>query len=366
MKILHVSRQFYPLVGGLENYVLALAGEQVKMGHEVGVITLNRSFIDGKKLPPEDTAGNIHIKRLPFFGTTKYPLAPGVYKYLKNYDLIHVHAVDFFADFIALTKILHGKKFVLHTHGGFFHTKWGRNLKKIFFHTVTRTSLLAAHKVIASSENDYQTFSRVTRKVVKIDNGVQVSKFTHVTKDNKKNDTLLYLGRIDIHKGLEKLLNLVSHLNKTGKQVNLRIAGPDWKNLVPSLKQKAKKAGIEHHVTFLGMVDDETMIKEMGEATVFVSASSYEGFGISVVEAMASGTPCVLNDIPSFRKIAGDRDFAKIVDFSNAREAAKAVLSFLDMDPHAYSEAGKKARSESLRYSWQTVARKIMTEIEIT
>lgn len=363
MKILHVTRQFHPLVGGLENYVLALAEEQVKMGHDVTVVTLNKSFIDGQKLPATGKINNINVKRIPYSGVKKYPLAPSVFKHLKNHDLIHVHAVDFFLDFIAFTKVFHKKKFVLHTHGGFFHTSWARIFKKIFFHTITRASLLAVHKVVASSDNDYKTFSDISRKIIRIDNGVQVNKFIRVSKESIEKNTIIYIGRIDIHKGIGKLIDLIAYLHANGSRATLRVVGPDWKGLVPSFLKKAADAGVSDSVHFLGIVDNDTMLEELSKACVFVSASEYEGFGISAVEAMASGTPCILNDIPSFRKIANGSSFAKIVNYNKIQEAAEAVNYFLNLDSAEYLNAGVMARKTAQKYSWSTVAKSIMKEI---
>ena len=68
MKILHITRQFYPLIGGMENYVLNLAEQQIKNGHSVTVLTLNRSFVNNEKLSNYEKLDNgIEIYRIPFF-----------------------------------------------------------------------------------------------------------------------------------------------------------------------------------------------------------------------------------------------------------------------------------------------------------
>ena len=105
MKILHIVKQFNPMIGGLENYVSNLAEQQIKNGHVVTVLTLNRSFVTNEKLSKFERLDNgVEIHRIPFFFSKKYAIALKAYTYLKDHDIIHVHAVDFFADYISLTK----------------------------------------------------------------------------------------------------------------------------------------------------------------------------------------------------------------------------------------------------------------------
>ena len=148
MRILHVVRQFYPCVGGIEKYTLDLCRELISRGHVSDVVTLNRTFASKALLPPTDRYQEINIFRVPYFGPNRYKLAPGVLRFTKGYDLIHVHAIDFFVDFLALTKVWHRKPLVVSTHGGFFHSRWGWGFKKVFFNTVTRLSVKAADRVI--------------------------------------------------------------------------------------------------------------------------------------------------------------------------------------------------------------------------
>ena len=133
MKIVHVSRQYHPGIGGLENFTRNLCEEQVRAGHDVRMVTLNRIFDgDGAELPARETMGGVEIVRLPFRGGRCYPIAPSVLRHVQDCDLIHVHAMDFFVDFLAFTRFLHKKPMVLSTHGGFFHTNYAQRLKQVY------------------------------------------------------------------------------------------------------------------------------------------------------------------------------------------------------------------------------------------
>ena len=123
MRVVHVVRQFPPSVGGLENFVISLAKQQQKQGLDVSILTLNRIKMDSKTvLSKHDVIEGIPVRRIGFVGSFRYPIAPGVLRQIADADIVHVHAVDFFCDFLALTRPLHRKPLVLTTHGGFFHT----------------------------------------------------------------------------------------------------------------------------------------------------------------------------------------------------------------------------------------------------
>ena len=126
MFIVHVVRQFHPGVGGLENVVLELASAQASAGHRVRVVTLDRLFngASEQKLPAIEVLDGIEIVRIPYFGSSRYPIALSVLRHIKEADLVHVHAIDFFFDYLAWTKPIHGRTLVASTHGGFFHTAY--------------------------------------------------------------------------------------------------------------------------------------------------------------------------------------------------------------------------------------------------
>ncbi len=153
-RIVHIVRQFSPAIGGLENFVKSLAKEQIEDGLDVEVVTLNRIFHqkDNKTLDESEMIEGIKVTRLPYKGSYKYPLALGVIKKIKSADIVHVHAVDFFADFLSLSKFIHKKPLVLSTHGGFFHTTDARFIIKLFFNLISRFTIKNQKLLVAYIE----------------------------------------------------------------------------------------------------------------------------------------------------------------------------------------------------------------------
>jgi alpha-1,3-mannosyltransferase len=346
------------MIGGLENYVLNLAKEQVNSGLKVSVVTLNKSFIDNHELIPNETIYNIDIIRIPYFGSPRYPLAFTILKYLKGFDIVHVHAVDFFADFLSLTKLFHRKPLILTTHGGFFHTKKNLMLKKMVFHIISRITLTNYKTIIACSYNDLQTFSKISKNVIHIGNGVDINKYIRVPKKIKKG-TIVTIGRIDSHKGIDKLLIIMHKLKERGINSKLEIIGPDNRNLVPSLQLQAKQLNIENEVVFRGEIEEDELIESYSQAHLFISASAYEGFGIAAVEALSSGTLCILNNISAFGEIIENKEFGKIVNFNNVDEVIDGIIKFLNLSESTYKDLSDKARLFAEGYNWKQTASKI-------
>jgi alpha-1,3-mannosyltransferase len=358
MKILHIVRQFYPCIGGVENFVYNLAKEQIALGNQVKVLTLNKNFQNDELLLRQEIYDNISIMRIPFFGSKRYPLAFSCIRYLGDSDIVHIHCIDFFVDYLSCLRMFHRKKILVSTHGGYFHTKRFLWLKKIYFDLITRFIIKGCNKIIACSQNDYEAFSRLTHNIVKIDNGVDVKKFGKIVK-NIESNTLVYIGRLDTHKRIDNLIMVTAVLLKNGVPVKLKIIGADWKATKEKSVKLATDLGIEKNVIFVGPVNEEGLLNELAKAHIFVSASEYEGFGISCVEAMASGTICVLNDIPVFRQFITNNENGFLVDFNNYNSAYKIIRKVITMDNNKYAEIAYKAKESIQKYSWPIVAKQI-------
>ena len=183
MQIIHVVRQYYPAIGGLENFVKALAEEQARNGLSVKVVTLNECFSTKDVFVATETVNEVDIVRISFIGSKRYPVAPNVIKHLYMCDLVHIHCTDFFSDYLSLVRFIFKKPLVLTTHGGFFHTEFASKLKTFYFNTVTRTSLARFSSVLASSVSDYDRFSSISSSVTLLENGVDVARFIQKEKN---------------------------------------------------------------------------------------------------------------------------------------------------------------------------------------
>ena len=360
MRIVHVVRQFYPAIGGFESIVWELATRQAGDGHTVRVITLDRLFKTDKaaKLAARETIAGIEIIRIPFVGSSRYPIAPAALRHIGDADVVHVHAIDFFFDFLAWTKLLHHKKLVVSTHGGFFHTSFAARLKQIYFATVTRVSMVWYDGVAAVSTIDQSQFSRIrARGLVCIENGVNISKFTDAASRHPVK-SMIWIGRFSDNKRLDRLILFLAALLRRDADWRLTIAGQPWDLDVRQLHGLAHACCVRDALTIVESPGDAQIRKLIGSCSIIVSCSEYEGFGIAAIEGMSAGLFPLLSKIAPFERLIADSGVGLNVNFDEADGAAAAFLQRWQEAADDYSSSRKKSMAAASRHSWEHVSRR--------
>lgn len=353
MKVLQVTNHFSPCVGGVERVVEGLCKSLMEKGHVSDVACLDTCAYSDKKLPSSEEYEGARVFRLPYTDLKFYKLAPGVLRLLRDYDVIHVHGMGFFSDYLAITRHFHKKPLILNTHGGFFHTEERKWIKKIYS-LWNRLSLRAFDRIIADSGSDETAFSAISSNIEHIPNGIILDEFRVERRPGPC--TLLYVGRVSRNKRIDCLIETAALVKKTVPEVRLEIVGEDWKGARKELEALAEKRGVKKNIEFFGKIDKSELLERLSRATFFVSASEYEGFGISAIESMAAGCPVVLNDIPAFREFVSHGRNGFLVDFSDYVSAAALLTDLAGKD---LSEISREAVATAARYDWKTVVGKI-------
>ena len=174
---------------------------------------------------------------------------------------------------------------------------------------------------------------------------------------------ILYISRIE-HPGKNhvRLIEAYSRLPEAlAKAHPLVIAGADWKD-AHVVHEAAARSPYANLIRFTGFVADEDMPRLWEEAGFYVFPSLFEGFGLSLVEAMAKGKPCASSDNGSLGEIAGD--VAVTFDPGSVDSIAGALTRLL-----GESEEERKARvARGLewikRFSWADHAKGIVKLLE--
>lgn len=366
MKVIHVVRQFHPSIGGMEEVVLNVARQHRADGVETEVMTLDRVFTDpATRLAREDEQEGLPIRRIPYRGSARYPLAPTVLARLRSADLLHVHGIDFFYDYLALTRPLHGKPMLVSTHGGFFHTDYASRLKKLWFQTLTRASALAYARVVATSENDGRLFAQVvapTRLRV-IENGVDVDKYAG-QGNPAPGRTLLYFGRWSANKGLMETLDLLAALAAQDPAWRLLLAGRAYDIDEAGLRLAIAARGLQDRVQ-LHVSPSQAQLRELiRQAQFFVCLSRHEGFGIAAVEAMSAGLLPVLSDIPPFARLHAGSGQGVLVDRADARAAAARVQALAVAADTDFAQRRAVAMAFAAHFDWRHVSGRYLDEYD--
>lgn len=265
-------RQFHPSIGGMEEVVANIATRHHALGEdEVEIVTLDRLFRgDGARLPAQAAHLGLPLRRLPFSGSSRYPLCPRVLGAVRAADVVHVHGIDFFYDYLAATAALHGKPMVVSTHGGFFHTAYASTLKRLWFNTLTRMAARAYARVIATSHNDGALFARVVapQRLRVIENGVDVDKFAGLGA-NAPGRTLLSFGRWSANKGLLETFDLLAALRADGCDWRLLLAGRPFDLDEEDLRREAAARALQAAVEIVATPSQPQLAALMARAQYF-------------------------------------------------------------------------------------------------
>jgi len=344
----------------MEEVVRNIALHQLRHSEQqTRIITLNRLFRNQTaELPERETIEGIEVVRLPYFGSSRYPICPRILSELGDADVIHVHGVDFFYDFLAATKWLHKRPLVLSTHGGFFHTNFASRAKQTYFNTITRLSSSAYNQVVATSANDGQMFGQIMRKpkLCVIENGVDTEKYASQAALELQ-PTLIYFGRWSANKGLIEALELFAQLRARDDRWHFIIAGREYDHGLTELSERVAALGLNHHVTLAANPSDEEIKDLIQQASYFLCLSHHEGFGIAPIEGMSAGLTPILSDIPPFKRLVDNSGLG--FTFSSATgtdEALTRLLALHQLGEAAYAERRAAAINFAKNYAWTKVA----------
>jgi glycosyltransferase involved in cell wall biosynthesis len=146
------------------------------------------------------------------------------------------------------------------------------------------------------------------------------------------------------------MIEVFSHLEKDLGDVTLCIAGKG--ELLEETKDLAEKMGLRK-VLFLGYVDDRDLPDLYACADYYIMTSKYEGLPLTLLEAMASGLPCIVSDIPNL-KIVKDTDCGIVVDFTDPSVALTHVVDYLKLN---HRDHGVNARNFAISsLDWKIIA----------
>lgn len=164
---------------------------------------------------------------------------------------------------------------------------------------------------------------------------------------------ILFVGRLEKRKGLPFLLKAFRTVSKSTKST-LVIAGS---GRVEPFRSFAVALGIGKRVVFTGFVDDGTLKKLYHACDVFVLPSLLEGFGLTILEAMAAGKPVVAFNVGGIPEVMRDDIHGKLVDLKKPNELANALLYFIE-NPQLSRKIGKRNRDYVVRkFSWKKTAK---------
>lgn len=302
------------------------------------------------ELPP--LAPRMHLRVLPFARVwTHIRLAWELWQDPPDVLFVPSHVLPW------NVRLVRGMRVVTTVHDlGFLHFPQAHTwFQNIYLRLSTFWAAWAADTVIAISQataTDLQRFTHIQpERVAVIPHGVAPVFTPQATTPQAWARYMLYVGTLQPRKNLARLITAFARAH-CHADTQLVIAGrTGW--LSEPLHALAAQHGVSDRVHFLGYVPDTQLPGLLASARAFVFPSLYEGFGMPVLEAMASGVPVVTSTTSALPEVAGDA--ALLVDPSDV-DAIATAISRIDGDDALHAELVARGIHHARAFAWQQCA----------
>lgn len=371
MRILQVTPRFPPAIGGVEEHVYRISCELTRRGHNVTVITSNE--VDGKISPvKKENLDGIEVCRFPLFMPSIFRelwLIPEVVKIVREVeaDVVHAHGYRCLSSLEAVyVSHIRGVPSVLTPHGIYPHRSLANRFAKDFFDKSSGRLLLnSSDTIIALSRHNERLISNLgasEHKIVIVPNGVDAGEYANLHRSRRileelhsDGPILLYVGRIDWNKRVDKIVEALPAILKDFPSAKLVVVGPDYSNCVNELWGISKKLKVTDSLVITGNVSREKLLEFYSVANVFLLPSSYEGFGLSMLEAMCSKIPVIASPSGGPGDILKDRTHALLLKESNSYEISRLVHDVLTNQSLKEELVKNALELVETKYTWENV-----------
>lgn len=328
MKIVHVYKDYYPVLGGIENHVRMVAEEQARRGHDVTVLVTSRS----RRGEVTEANGVRLIKAGRLATVASAPISLSLAGWLRKLpcDITHLHFPYPIGE-MAYMAMGRSSRMVITYHSDVVRQKG----LLVLYTPLLRRVLQRADRIMPTNQKYVETSAYlrpVAQKCTVVPLGIDLDHFAHADTARVEairrqygQKLLIFVGRLRYYKGLEYLLRAMPDVAARLLVVGTGPMGKPWKTLAGEL-------GLGDKVVFLGDVDDADLPAYYHASTVFVLPSSQrsEAYGVSMLEGMACGLPAVSTELgtgTSFVNQDGQTGF--VVQAADPPALAKAINQLL-------------------------------------
>lgn len=366
MKIVHVVHSYYPNLGGIEYAVKNLAEEQVKLGHEVHVITAWRPG-----LLKEEYIDNVYVHRIKALKLyTPDITLPREYpdSLLKDADIVHAHSHNnlFSVKLLKRAKMLSAKTACYFMAVDAFDDHPNRLIRFLAPYYSRRNAMLLLKLCdlkLVKNVRDYQILNKRyhAKKIYIVPDGIPKHILKYHFTDPKKfrhkyrikhNELFIFIGRIHKLKGVHILIEALKYLPE---DIGVIIIGPD-DGFANKVIRKAKKLEVAKRVYMLGKVDEKTKIGAIDSsiALILPSICNYvEAYSIVISEAWAREKSVIASNIGAIPFRIKHMINGILVPPQNPYALAKAMIKLLN-DKELNRKLGKQGK-ETLK-TWDEIA----------
>ncbi|MCZ7381400.1 MAG: glycosyltransferase family 4 protein [Candidatus Methanoperedens sp.] len=357
MKILHLTKKYLPIVGGDAFVVYNLKKQQVKLGHEVHVVTSNCDEINGGdvlKFGLKERPFNldritprriVSLLLLSFWGLKNIrKLSP---------DIIHSHSADL-GFFISIAARIHEVPVINTCHGISFNDEQYSFLKrfaeKFFlkyanFNKIITVDMKGLHALNATK----------IKNAVYVPNGIDLCRFQNRKERDNTKTRFLFVGRLERQKGVIYLIK-AADLLKNKNDLEIIIVGEGSE--ADYLMKTTRELGLGEIVQFKGKVGEQKLTEYYLGCDAFILPSLWEGMPLTLLEAAAAEMPIIASDVGGISSLFTHEESALIIKPEDAKALASAMLKLMK-GKELREKLGMNARRIVEKFSWDTMAKEL-------
>lgn len=364
MNICMLTSEFPPDLGGISTYIYNVSKKLINRGHNITIITRGTY----RKTYHEKIDG-ISVHRVRFIPSYPYPFklhgffVNKLFKSLESdFDLVHIHG--------SLVPLIHTSCRVVFTSHGTtmrdienmpiksFHFLVVKLLSKQLFN-IEKKLVKNADVVTAVSHSCAKELKReyaINKEITVLNNGV-VTNFFIPIKNKKKEDYILYTGRLETRKGLIDFIESAKCVCREHANIKFVLTGKG--TIKKYLERRINECGLKNNFYFAGFVDQSKLLEYYQNATICALPSYYEGLPTTLLEAMSCGIPSIATDVEGSSELIKDGETGLLVPPRNPERLAEAILRLLD-DEELRTRLGANARKYIVtNYDWELITDKI-------
>jgi glycosyltransferase involved in cell wall biosynthesis len=323
-----------------------------------------------------DLGGIEVVHRTRILPSSAYVILDGLSELLLDtkFDVIHIHGYGEYAGDLACilrkvgklqTPILlttHGIAGLRHALGALnFSLKFGaaerlRRAAHLFYdESMGRLEMKTFDKVVILSSEEKHYLRKIglqDNRVVSIP--VAVNDIFHESVTLSRQEYVLYVGRIDRHKGLSTLVHAIKELKDSGCPMKCVVIGDDF-GYKTELEHLVETLDLRELVEIRNPVSQEALIPIFSSALATILLSSAEGLPTSLIESISIGIPFISTPVGGISELASSSKAGILVSPNEPREVAQAIIK-INTDRSLWNSMSSSGKAYASSFTWTRVA----------
>lgn len=361
MKIVHIVWSL--TLGGIETMLVNIANAQANEGAEISVIIINDMYDESLINSFEDNINLIFLNRKQQSHNLTFIIRLNWILYKLNPDIIHLHSSRIY-------KIIYGKKIRKKIHQTLHDLPWGKLRGNGLCHRIFPVLSVSGegnvrfidripHVYAISNAVKYALWEKYHVVSTVVCNGIRTSDF--IVRELSHYELplrIVLVSRLQHEKkGHDLLIRALSQL-KDKVEVNFIGEGQSF----DFLKNLSEELGVERYVHFHGKQTQYYIAKNLCKYDLFVQPSRYEGFGLTVAEAMAAQVPVLVSAGQGPAEVTCGNKYGWVFENGDVEDLVCKIEYIREHYTEALDKAKEACNYVTTTYDVSVTARKYLRE----